>query len=521
MLLQNFLENTTNRTSDKTALVVGKDRLTFQEVEEKSNQLAHALKDMGVERGDRVAILLDNSVEAVISIFGVLKADAVFSVLSPTIKSKKLAYILNNSEARVLITHRNKFRILQPIINQLSHLDHTIFAGPKGFDGGLNSSIWNETLSGYKVTKCPTRNIDVDLASIIYTSGSTGEPKGVMLTHLNMVSAARSITTYLENNSNDIILSALPLSFDYGLYQALMASLFGGTLVLERSFLYLFDVIRKIPEEKVTGFPLVPTMAAMLLQMEKLDRVDISGLRYITNTAAALPVTHIKKLQSTFPHVMIYSMYGLTECKRVSYLPPAELDRKPTSVGHAMPNEEVYVVDKRGQKLGPGQVGELVVRGSNVMKGYWRDPDATDRMLKPGPYPGEKVLYTGDLFKMDIEGYLYFVARKDDLIKSRGERVSPKEVEDTLHQIDGVAEAAVMGVADEILGQAIKAFIISNDHGQLTEKQVIAHCTKNLEYFMVPKYVEFVTSFPRTSTGKIDKKELSLPSALSAFSFEP
>jgi len=509
MLLQHFIENTADRTPDKTALVFGSQRLTFQDIEEKSNQLAHALRDIGVERGDRVAILLDNSVEAVISIFGVLKADAVFSVLSPTIKSKKLAYILNNSEARVLITHRNKFRILQPIVDQLSHLHHTIFAGPKGIDSGLSSSVWDEALSGYKVTKCPAKNIDVDLASIIYTSGSTGEPKGVMLTHLNMVSAARSIVTYLENDSNDIILSALPLSFDYGLYQALMASLFGGTLVLERSFLYLFDVIRKIPEERVTGFPLVPTMAAMLLQMEKLDRVDLSSLRYITNTAAALPVDHIKRLQSVFSHVKIYSMYGLTECKRVSYLPPRELDRRPTSVGRAMPNEEVYIIDKHGQKLGPGHVGELVVRGSNVMKGYWRDPDTTDRVLRPGPYPGEKVLHTGDLFKMDEDGYLYFVARKDDLIKSRGERVSPREVENTLHQIEGVAEAAVIGVADEILGQAIKAFIISNDHGQLTEKHVIAHCTKNLEYFMVPKYVEFVTSFPRTSTGKIDKKELN------------
>lgn len=508
MLLQNFLENTADRTPDKTALVTGTYRLTFQEMEEKSNQLAHALKDMGVKRGDRVAILLDNSAEAVISIFGVLKADAVFSVLSPTIKSKKLAYILNNSEARVLITHRNKFRILQPIVHHVPHLRHTILVEPK-LDSLLNSFLWDEVLSGYNVTKCPAKNIDIDLASIIYTSGSTGEPKGVMLTHLNMISAARSITTYLENNSSDIVLSALPLSFDYGLYQALMASLFGGTLVLERSFLYLFDVIRKIPEERVTGFPLVPTMAAMLLQMENLNRVDLSSLRYITNTAAALPVNHIRKLQSTFPLVKIYSMYGLTECKRVSYLPPDELDRRPTSVGRAMPNEEVYIIDRQGKRLGPGHVGELVVRGSNVMKGYWRDPDATDRMLKPGLHPGEKVLHTGDLFKMDDEGYLYFVARKDDLIKSRGERISPKEVEDTLHQIEGVAETAVVGVADEILGQAIKAFIISNDHGQLTEKQVIAHCSKNLEYFMVPKYVEFVTSFPRTSTEKIDKKELS------------
>jgi len=231
-------------------------------------------------------------------------------------------------------------------------------------------------------------------------------------------------------------------------------------------------------------------------------------LRYITNTGAALPVNHTKALRDIFPHVKIYSMYGLTECKRVSYLPPDEIDRRPISVGRGMPNEEVYIVNDKGERAGPGVVGELVVRGSNVMRGYWKSPEETDQVLKPGLYPGEKVLYTGDLFKMDEEGYLYFVGRKDDLIKTRGERVSPKEVENTLHEIKGVAEAAVIAIPDEILGNAIKAFIIPTNGSTLTEKDILKYCSENLESFAVPKYIAFIDSFPKTSSGKIDKKAL-------------
>ena len=267
-----------------------------------------------------------------------------------------------------------------------------------------------------------------------------------MLTHLNIVSAATSITTYLENTPDDIIINLLPLSFDYGLYQVLMAFKVGGTIVLERSFTYPHTVIETIIREKVTGLPIVPTISAVLLQLD-LSPYKFPDLRYISNTAAALPTHHIIRLRELFPHVRIYSMYGLTECKRVSYLPPDQIDIRPTSVGRGMPNEEVYIVDEKGQRVPPGVVGELVVRGSNVMKGYWELPEETEEKLKPGPFPGEKVLYTGDLFRMDEEGYLYFFGRKDDIIKTRGEKVSPKEVEDVLYSLPGIAEAAVIGVA--------------------------------------------------------------------------
>jgi acyl-CoA synthetase (AMP-forming)/AMP-acid ligase II len=351
-------------------------------------------------------------------------------------------------------------------------------------------------------------SIDVDLACIIYTSGSTGEPKGVMSAHYNVVAAAKSITQYLENVEEDIILDALPLSFDYGLYQVLMAFLFGGTVVLEKSFTFPYKTLQALVEERVTGFPIVPTMAAIILQMETLSKFDLGSLRYITNTAAALPVAYIRKLQALFSHVKIYSMYGLTECKRVSYLPIDQLHKRPDSVGIPIPNEEVFVVNDDGEEVGPGDVGELVVRGSNVMQGYWNAPEETARAFRPGKYHGEVLLYSGDLFKRDEEGFLYFVARKDDMIKTKGERVSPKEIENALCELQGVAEAAVIGIPDEIFGQAIKAFIVKDNVNRLTEKTVLKHCTTNLEAFMIPKSIEFLDSFPKSSSGKVDKKLL-------------
>jgi acyl-CoA synthetase (AMP-forming)/AMP-acid ligase II len=276
---------------------------------------------------------------------------------------------------------------------------------------------------------------------------------------------------------------------------------------LERSFAYPYAVVERLVREKVTGFPIVPTISAVLLQLN-LEQHDFSRLRYITNTAAALPPHHIQQLRQLFPHVKLYSMYGLTECKRVSYLPPDQLDVRPTSVGRGMPNEEVYIVDEAGCRVGPGVVGELVVRGSHVMKGYWELPEATAQVLKPGPLPGEHVLYTGDFFKMDHDGYLYFVGRKDDIIKSRGEKVSPKEIEDVLYSLDGVAEAAVVGVPDPVLGQAIKAVITVRAGAHLTEQDLLRHCAQHLEDFMMPKFVEFRDSLPKTSSGKISKREL-------------
>lgn len=518
MLLQNFLEESALRTPQKIALIHRGVRLTYDEINRKANQVAALLRSQGIRRGDRVAIFLENSVESVISLFGILKADAVFLMLSSQLKAPKLGYILNNCEAKSLITDVGKLKGVADILQSAPSVETVIPVGDHGkIEPGIHRNMiaWSEaeSLPGSQVSG-RNANIDVDLASIIYTSGSTGSPKGVMLTHLNMVSAATSITTYLENLPQDIVINVLPLSFDYGLYQVLMTFKFGGTLVLERSFVFPYEIVKRMSEEKVTGFPGVPTIFAILLQMKDLKKYDLSSLRYITNTAAALPVTHIQQIRETFPQARLYSMYGLTECKRVSYLPPEELDRRPDSVGRGMPNEEVWVVDDLGNRLGPGAVGELVVRGSNVMKGYWGDTETTDRVLKPGPLPGERVLYTGDLFRMDEEGFIYFVGRKDDMIKTRGERVSPKEVENAMYSAEGVAEAAVIPVPDDLLGSAIKAYIVPKEGASLSEKQMLLHCKKMLEEFAIPKYFDFRDSLPKNASGKIDK--LALKAELTA-----
>jgi acyl-CoA synthetase (AMP-forming)/AMP-acid ligase II len=245
------------------------------------------------------------------------------------------------------------------------------------------------------------------------------------------------------------------------------------------------------------------------MALKSLQQFDLSSLRMITNTAAALSETHIQRLRGLFPQAKLFSMYGLTECKRVTYLPPEQLDIRPTSVGRGMPNEEVWLVDDEGRRLPNGSTGELVIRGSHVMRGYWERPDETARRLKPGPLPGEMVLYSGDLFRTDEEGWLYFVARRDDIIKTRGEKVSPREVENAIQSLPGVLEVAVIGVDDELLGQAIKAFITLEPGVHVTDRDVKQHCLTRLEAFMAPKYIQFVDALPKTDTGKIKKTGLA------------
>ena len=514
MQVEEFLEQSAGRYPDKTALICGNERLTYATIEARCNQLANVLLSAGLDRWDRVAIYTENSPETALGIFGTLKAGGVFLVINPTTKIEKLAYILNNCRASVLVTTGKKLKEIGGLWPKTPYL-RTVIAAGAGDSGAVDVGdkkliLLEQAVAAASSQRPPKRCIDIDLAALIYTSGSTGKPKGVMVTHLNIVSAATSITTYLENTPDDIIINLLPLAFDYGLYQLLMAFKVGATLVLERGFTYPFAVIETMLRERVTGLPLVPTISSLLLQMD-LGQHQFPRLRYITNTAAALPTEHIRKLRAVFPHVRIFSMYGLTECKRVSYLPPGQLDIRPRSVGRGMPNEEVFIVDEAGKRLGPGETGELVVRGANVMKGYWELPEETSQMLRDGGFPWpEKVLYTGDLFTSDEEGYLYWMGRKDDIIKTRGEKVSPREVEDVLYSMPQISDAAVVGVPDELLGSAIKAFVTLKPGATLNEQDVLRYCKDRLEDFMVPKAVEIRAALPATSTGKISKRALCL-----------
>ncbi|KRD63608.1 AMP-binding protein [Ensifer sp. ENS10] len=505
MRFEQFLIGNAGRQAAKTALVTDRRRLSYGEFDDLTGRLAAALARAGVKRNDRVLVFMDNCWEAAVSIFAILKAGATFSPINASTKADKLAYIITDCEAAAILTQAK----LMPIVAEAQALsgNSDLFVASTAAPNGQTpaDAISFETCLAEVATPVPHRGIDVDLAMLIYTSGSTGRPKGVMMTHRNIDAASDSITTYLRNEPDDIILNVLPLAFDYGLYQMLMAIRIGATLVLEKSFAFPHAIFERIREEGVTGFPLVPTMAAMILQMRDLEPGFLPSLRYLSNTAAALPPPHIARLRELFPGARLYSMYGLTECKRCTYLPPEELDRRPGSVGIAIPNTEAFVVDDEGQRAPPGVPGELVIRGPHVMQGYWRNDAATERMLRPGTNRWEKVLYTGDLFQADEEGFLYFVGRKDDIIKTRGEKVAPKEVETVLHAHPGIAEAVVVGVADPVLGHAIAALVVLSDPS-LTDKDIIRHCARHLEDFMVPKIVEFRTELPKTDTGKVSRR---------------
>ena len=497
-LLHESLLAAAAETPGKPALVADKRSWSYSELEDATLRLARALQDAGLERGDRVVVFMDNTAECAISIFGTLAAGGVFVVANPQTKADKLAYMLEDSEAAFLLTEESLARVWRTAVEGVTSL--------RGVIDDLDAVLPGSTPEPRDLGTIPK-----DLAALIYTSGSTGNPKGVMMAHENMVFAAGSIAQYLRLSDDDRIINVLPLAFDYGLYQLLMAMRIGGTLILERSFAFPAQTLKRIEEEQVTVFPGVPTVYATLLSTK--TRTPHESVRRVTNTAAALPPAFHDGLHELFPNALIFRMYGLTECKRVSYLEPELVDEKPTSVGRPIPGTEAFVLDAEGRPVQPGATGILHVRGPHVMAGYWRSPELSAHMLKEGPVPGERMLCTHDNFTIDEDGFLYFVGRTDDIIKTRGEKVSPIEVENALHAIEGVREAAVIGIPDEILGEAIRAYVVLDEGAELGEQEVVAASRTRLESFMVPREVVFVDDLPKTDTGKVRKKSLREPVA--------
>jgi long-chain acyl-CoA synthetase len=451
----------------KTALVCGRERLTYGELDERARQFARLLRACGVKPGDRVAICLENSVDAIVAIFGVSKAKGVFLVVNPRSPLEYRNHVVCDSGAGVVVGHD---------------------ATEKMFVTRITNPRRSEARG----------HVHPDLAALIYTSGSTGGPKGVMLTHRSITFAAQSICSYLRNTADDVILSVLPLSFTYGLGQVTTSFHAGATLVLEPSFIYPRIVLDTMHRERVTGFPLVPTMATLLLQQD-LRMLRLPRLRYMTNAAAALPVAKVQRLRAAFPHTSLFLMYGLTECQRVSYLPPELVDAFPDSVGIPIPGTTADVVG-----------GELVVRGPHIMQGYWNNPDATTNVLGRDPMTGETILNTGDVFRTDTNGLLYFVERRDDIIKVRGEKVAPRYVEEIIARLPGVAEVSVYAVPDELYGEAVAACVKPADGASITVEQVRRHCLNHLEPFMVPKTVDIRPALPTTANGKVSRRALRL-----------
>jgi acyl-coenzyme A synthetase/AMP-(fatty) acid ligase len=350
--------------------------------------------------------------------------------------------------------------------------------------------------------------IPPDLAALLYTSGTTGTPKGVMLTHQGLTFAVESIAEYLRLVPEDRILNVLPMSFGYGLSQLFLVTRLGSTLLLERSFAFPAETLRRIEEEQATVVPAIPTVLTTFTSMFADAGRTYDSVKCITNAAAGLPPALHEPIRRLFPNALIFRMYGQTECIRVCYLEPEAVDEKPTSVGRAIPGTEAFVLDDDGRPVMPGETGTLYVRGPHVMAGYWNAPGLTAEVIGEGLYPGDRILCTRDLFTVDEDGDLYFVSRSDEIIKTRGEKVSPIQVEETLFAIDGIKEAAVVGVPDELLGQAIRAYVVLDEGSTLDEAGVMRACRQHLEAFAVPQDVRFIDELPKTPSGKVRRKSL-------------
>jgi amino acid adenylation domain-containing protein len=501
MLLHEAFIRSAQRSPAKEAIVDGARRITYAELLRKVLTLAHVLRDEGVEPGDRVVIFLESSLEYAVAVHAVLAAGGVCVPVSAMTKEDKLAFILGEAGARVLLTHTLLDVAWVPALARAGTPTACIATGVRTRDFAIPVRDWpvEQESPGTIDTPCT----DQDLAMLIYTSGSTGSPKGVMLTHLNVTSAWASVQAFLGLRQNDVVGLVLPPVFSYGLINLLMALGEGATVVIERAAAFPEKVARTLERERVTVFPGVPTLFSALLALTDMRRFDLSAMRLVTNAAAHLSSDRVDRLRALLPGAQLLSMYGLTECVRVTFLPPDEIDRRRGSVGRGMPNQEHWLIDENGRRLPHGATGQLVVRGDHVMRGYWRRPADTAERLKLVEGAGEPVLHTGDLFRTDADGFLYFVSRMDDIIKTRGEKVAPKEIENAIYEMEGVVDCAVVGVADESLGEAIKAYVTVRPGTTLRASDIIRHCLARLENHMAPKFVEFVSALPRTESGKI------------------
>jgi len=509
-LAEMFLD-TCAKYPDKTVIQLSAKSYTYNQLLNEANTLACHLKEKGIRKGDRVAIYMDNTWPCIVSIFAITFTGAVFLIINPQTKSDKLRYILEDSGAKILITDAHLKQTFYPVLNQINSVTELYCSGNDNEISidTTNYHIFEDVVKEHQ--ECSAYERDVlgnDLAALIYTSGSTGFPKGVMHTHQSILFAIGSLTEYLRLDHSDKIINFLPFAFDYGLYQLFFTIYLGATLILERSFTYPAVVYKQIQDSEVTVFPGVPTIYSMMINSHLKKPLSFPSVTRITNTAAALPAEYVSVLQEIFPNALIYKMYGLTECKRVCYLEPELAHKHSSSVGKAIPGTEVFLLDEDGNSVPSGKEGILHVRGPHIMLGYWNKPDESEKMLKEGKWPGEKILCTHDLFKMDENGLYYFIGRRDDIIKTRGEKVSPIEVENVLHSIKGVKDAAIIGLADDVLGEVIHAFISLNGDVDIGVNDIKKVCVNKLESFMVPAKFHILEMLPKSTNGKIDKKIL-------------
>ena len=524
-LLPELISLTAARAPQAIALTMGACSMSYGELNAGVSQLAAGLVSLGLVRGERVAIYLEKRFETVIASFGAPAAGVVFVPVNPLLKPEQVAFILRDCNVRVLVTSPERFTLMKDVLVECPDLRHVVVT-----DAVANSAQASTTVKGPWALTCwrdllgssarsGHRVIDTDMAAILYTSGSTGKPKGVVLSHRNMVAGAKSVASYLENSSQDTLLAALPLSFDAGFSQLTTAFHAGGRVVL-LNYLMPRDVLKAMEREHVTGLTVVPPLYIQLSQLEWPVAIG-EHLRYFANTGGRMPFETLTLLRQRVPKAKPFLMYGLTEAFRSTYLPPDEVDRRPDSIGKAIPNAEILVLREDGSPCGPDEPGELVHRGALVGMGYWNDPEKTAERYKllavgtPGRPSGlqlpEYAVFSGDTVRRDAEGFLYFIGRRDEMMKTSGYRVSPTEVEEVLYATQLVGECVAFGVDHPTLGHAIHVIATpATATGAIDLNVLMSECRVRMPAYMVPTVIEVVAGpLPRNPNGKIDRKLLS------------
>jgi acyl-CoA ligase (AMP-forming) (exosortase A-associated) len=505
------------------AVTSAAEPLRYAELVGRALGVAHGLVSLGLGRGQRVAVWLEKRPEFVLASLGASAAGGVFVPVNPALRSAQVLHIVSDSQAQVLVTSAARWSQLAPELAGGGHgvlpLKHVVLIEPDrvGALDGLALHTWADLLAA--PPRAGHRVIDTDLCAILYTSGSTGKPKGVVLSHRNMVAGAKSVASYLENGPHDTLLAALPLSFDAGFSQ-LTTAFHSGDRVVLLNYLMPKDVLMAMERERVTGLTAVPQLYIQLAALEWPAAIG-EHLRYFANTGGRMPRETLQLLRQRVPKAKPFLMYGLTEAFRSTYLPPEEVDRRPDSIGRAIPNAEILVLREDGTECAPDEPGELVHRGALVGQGYWNDAEKTAERYKllpagiggrqEGQMLPEYAVFSGDTVRRDAEGFLYFVGRRDEMLKTSGYRVSPTEVEEVLYATKRVGECVAFGVDHPVLGQAIQVIATAPDGSSaLDVPALLAECQKHMPAYMVPHGIEPLAGpLPRNPNGKIDRKSLA------------
>jgi acyl-CoA ligase (AMP-forming) (exosortase A-associated) len=513
-LLHQLVEVASLRSPDRPSLTYGGVTLDYSTLANRVSTFATGLMAIGLNRSERVGIYLEKRVETVVAMFGTAAGGGVFVPINPLLKAEQVAYILRDCNVRVLVTSPERLSQLDATLQECPDLRHIIVTSSTNLPAAaaVPVHLWSDWIAF--PSRTGHRVIDDDMAAILYTSGSTGKPKGVVLSHRNMVAGAKSVASYLENCEDDTLLAVLPLSFDAGLSQLTTAFHANARVVLLNHLLPI-DVIKALAQERITGLTAVPPLYIQLSQLEWPATIQMH-LRYFANTGGRMPLETLKALRAKVPAAKPFLMYGLTEAFRSTYLPPSEVDKRPDSIGKAIPNAEILVLREDGTPCAANESGELVHRGALVGMGYWNDPEKTAERYKP--LPGreaglvlpELAVFSGDTVRRDDEGFLYFIGRRDEMIKTSGYRVSPTEIEEVLYATQLVGEVAAFGVPHPTLGQGVVVVATPSATGSLDETALLAVCRARLPAFMVPAKIDIRPGpLPRNPNGKIDRKTIS------------